>query len=396
MAMQELVARGSQVMMKNVGRQPVVFVKGLGSRVWDADGKEYIDLLTGISVDSLGHSHPEVVAAWKKQAEKIMHVSNLFWLEEQILAAERLTSIAGMDRVFWSNSGAEANEAAIKLARKYGKEHGGRYRIISALNSFHGRTLGALAMTGKPKYQESFQPMPDGFDYAPYNDLTAWEEMITPETCGLMVEPVQGEGGVYPASPEFLKGLRRLCDQHDLLLIYDEIQTGFGRAGAFFAWQRYDVLPDVMTTAKTLGCGIPIGALMARGEAAEVLTPGDHSTTVGGGGMAYAAALVAMEVIERDGLAQRSKELGAELLSTFNGWKESIPIIQEVRGLGLFIAIELSVPSAPVVQECLKRGVIVNAVTENAIRLLPALNISEKDLDEGLKIVKEVLQRAMK
>lgn len=394
MSMQDLVARGSQVMMKNVGRQPVVFVQGKGSRVWDADGKEYIDLLTGISVDSLGHSHPEVVGAWKKQAEKIVHVSNLFWLEEQIQAAERLTAIAEMDRVFWSNSGAEANEAAIKLARKYGKAHGGRFRIVSALNSFHGRTLGALAMTGKPKYQESFRPMPDGFDYAPYNDLQAWEAAITPETCALMVEPVQGEGGVYPATLEFLQGLRRLCDQHGLLLIFDEIQTGFGRAGAFFAWQRYGVKPDVMTTAKTLGCGVPIGALMARGEAAEVLSPGDHSTTVGGGGMAYTAALVAMDVIEREGLAKRSAELGAELIATFNGWKATVPSIKEARGLGLFLAIELDVPAGPIVQECLKRGVIVNAVTENAIRMLPALNIPEQDLQEGLETVRTVLQDA--
>lgn len=392
MNMQEMLNRADRVFMKNVGRLPVVFVRGEGSKVWDAEGKEYIDFLTGISVHSLGHSHPEVVKAWRDQADQIVHMSNYFYLDKQIEAAERLTSLAGMERLFWSNSGAEANEAALKLARKYGQKQGGRYRILSALQSFHGRTFGALSLTGQPKYQESFKPMPEGFDYAPYNDLSAWEAAITPETCALMIEPVQGEGGVNPATPEFIHGLRKLCDQHGLLLIFDEVQTGFGRAGEFFAWQHFGVKPDVLTTAKTLGYGIPIGALMAHGSAAEVFSPGDHSTTIGGGAMAYAAALTVIDVMEREKLPQRAAELGKQLLKTFDGWKTEIPIIKEARGLGLFLAVDLTVPSKPVMLECLNRGLIVNAVTETAIRMLPALNIPEKDLNTGLNILKEVLK----
>ena len=394
MSMQDMLSRADRVFMKNVGRLPVVFVRGEGSRVWDADGKEYIDFLTGISVHSLGHSHPEVIKAWREQAERIIHMSNYFYLDQQIIAAERLTSLAGMERLFWSNSGAEANEAALKLARKFGRARGGRFRIVTALQSFHGRSLGALSLTGQPKYQESFQPLPDGFDYVPYNDLSAWEAAITPETCALMIEPVQGEGGVNPATPEFIQGLRKLCDKHGLLLIFDEVQTGFGRTGEFFAWRHYEVKPDVLTTAKTLGYGIPIGAMMAWGEAAEVFVPGDHSTTIGGGAMAYAAALAVMDAMEREGYPKRAAELGKRLIQMFTDWKFEIPIIKEARGLGLLLAVELNVPSKPVMLECLKRGLIVNAVTETAIRLLPALNVPEKDLEEGLRIFKDVLNEA--
>lgn len=393
MAMQDLLARADRIFMKNVGRLDLVFVKGKGARLWDADGKEYIDFLTGVSVTSLGHTHPAVTRVLQEQAEKIVHVSNYFYLEEQIAAAERLADLVGLDRVFWSNSGAEANEAAIKLARKYGAAKG-KYGFVSALKSFHGRTLGALSLTGQPKYQDSFRPLPEGFTYAPLNDLAAWERAIGPETCALVVEPVQGEGGVYPATTEFLAGLRELCDRHGLLLIFDEVQTGFGRTGKFFAWQHTGIKPDILTTAKTLGAGIPIGAMLAKEDVAAAFTPGDHSTTIGGGGMAYAAALAVMDVLERENLPQRAWELGEKILATFREWGRNMPVIKEARGLGLMLALDLTVPAKPVMLECLRRGLIVNAVTETALRLLPPLNIAEEDLAAGLAILKDVLNTA--
>lgn len=390
MSMQDLLARADRVFMKNVGRLPVVFARGEGSRLWDMDGKEYIDFLTGVSVDSLGHCHPAITKAIQKQAETLVHVSNYFLMEDKIVAAERLVKLAGMDRIFWSNSGTEANEAALKLARKYGKPHD-KYRFVSALKSFHGRTIGSLSLTGQPKYQENFRPLPEGFDYAPYNDLAAWEAAITPETCALMVEPVQGEGGVYPATPEFLKGLRELCDRYGLLLIYDEVQTGFGRTGKPFAWYHTGVKPDILTTAKTLGSGIPVGAMMAREEVALAFTPGDHSTTIGGGGLSYAAALAVMDIMEKEALPERAMRLGKQIFDTFAKWQKTMPVIKEWRGLGLMIGLDLNIPSKPVMLECLNRGLIVNAVTDTAIRMLPALNIPEKDLQEGLDILHGVL-----
>lgn len=390
MSMQDLLARADRVFMKNVGRLPLVFARGEGSRLWDSDGKEYIDFLTGVSVDSLGHCHPAITEAIAKQAGKIVHVSNYFLMEEKILAAERLVQLAGMDRIYWSNSGTEANEAAIKLARKYGKPQG-KYRFVSAWNSFHGRTIGSLSLTGQPKYQESFRPMPEGFDYATYNDLASWEAAITPETCALVIEPVQGEGGVYPGTAEFMKGLRELCDRHGMLLIYDEVQTGFGRTGKNFAWQHTGIKPDILTTAKTLGSGVPVGAILAIEEVAAAFTPGDHSTTIGGGGLSYAAALAVMDLMEKEALPERAAKLGGEIFATFEQWKQKLPVIKEYRGLGLMIGLELNGPSRPVMLECLNRGLIVNAVSETSLRLLPALNIPEKDLQEGLSILHDVL-----
>lgn len=384
---------GQKYVMRNVGRLPLVFSRGQGSRLWDADGKEYIDFLTGISVHNFGHSHPEYVKAFTEQAGKITHVSNYFYLEEQVELARRLLELSGFARVFFGNSGAEANEAAIKLARKYGKlKRGGRTGIVTAENSFHGRTMGALAATGQPKYQESFRPLPAGFTYAEYNNLAAWEKAVTDDTCAVLVEPVLGEGGVVPATPDFLQGLARLCRDRDLLLMVDEVQTGLGRTGAYFAFEHYGIRPDVMTLAKSLGGGVPCGALLVN-EKADIFTPGDHSTTVGGGGMAFAAGLVTLRLLQQPGLLKEINRKGELVKKTWQSWMEELPAVSGFRGLGLMLALTLKVPSKEVMLACLAEGLIVNAVQEKAIRILPAFNIPDQELEAGLTKLHQVLRR---
>lgn len=395
MSMRNLLERADKVFMRNVGRLPAVFARGSGALLYDADNKEYIDFLSGIAVHALGHSHPRLVAAVKRQAEKVIHVSNYFFLPEQIELAEKLVELSGLDRVFFCNSGAEANEAAIKLARKYGRRVlGGKYEIISAYDSFHGRTLGALAATGQPKYQEDFRPLPDGFRYASLNDLASWEQAITPQTCAVLLELIQGEGGVNPVTPEFINELLKLCREHNLLFIVDEVQTGLGRTGKYFAWQHLGVKPDIMTLGKALGSGIPFGAMLAREEVAAAFTPGDHSTTVGGGGIAFAMALEVLKIMEEEDLPRKAAARGEELTGILREWQKEIPVIKNVRGWGLLLALELSVPSKPLVLTCLERGLLVNAVTPTAIRLAPPLNIDENYLHRGLDILHQVLKEA--
>jgi len=378
--------------MKNVGRLPVVFSGASGSKLWDADGKEYIDFLTGISVHNFGHCHPDITAAITKQAEKIVHVSNYFYMEEQIELARELTKLTGLENVFFANSGAEANEAALKLARKYGKvKLGGKYEIVTAAKSFHGRTYGALSATGQSKYQESFQPIVPGFKYAEYNNLDSWKEAIGENTCAIMLELVQGEGGVNPAKPEFIAGLVEICKEKNLLFIVDEIQTGLGRTGKYFAYEHFGFTPDVVTLAKMLGGGIPCGALLVN-EKANVFAPGDHSTTVGGGALAFAAGLAGLKLLQQPGVLEEVRRKGQYIMDTWESWKKELPVIAGYRGLGLMLALELTVPSKQVMLACLDAGLIVNAVTDTAIRILPAFNISMDELNEGLAIMKEVLK----
>src|SRR5690554_484308 len=389
MTMKDRLVRGEKVMMNNVSRLPAVFARGKGTYLFDTDGKKYLDLLSGIAVMALGHSHPRLAKVMQQQAGKILHVSNYFFLEEQVELAEKLRNLSGLGRVFFCNSGAEANEAAIKLARKYGRKLGGKYEIITALDSFHGRTMGALAATGQPKYQEAFAPMPEGFRYAPFNELAAWEEAVNERTCAVLVEPVQGEGGVRPAAKDFIQGLAELCRRRRLLLIMDEVQTGLGRTGKLFAWQHAGVRPDIMTLGKALGHGIPFGAVLARKEA--VFEPGDHSTTVGGGRMAFATALEVLRIMEEGNLPERAGQQGRELTALFEEWRERLSVVKEVRGLGLMLALELTCPAKPVVETCLQRGLLINAVTPTALRLLPPLNIGKEELEKGLDILYEVL-----
>jgi acetylornithine/N-succinyldiaminopimelate aminotransferase len=386
-----LLKMGQEVIMKNVGRLPVVFAAGAGSRLWDVDGKEFIDLLTGISVQNFGHCHPEITVALARQAEKITHVSNYFYLEEQIELARELTKLTGYQQVFFANSGAEVNEAMLKLARKYGKVRlDGKFEIVCAKDSFHGRTFGALSATGQPKYQEYFQPIVPGFKYAEFNNLDSWEAAVTDQTCAIMLELIQGEGGVNPATPEFIAGLVKLCEEQGILFLVDEIQTGLGRTGKFFAYEHYNFKPDAITIAKTLGGGVPCGALLVN-EQANVFTPGDHSTTVGGGAMAFSAGLVVLKLLQQPGLMAEVNRKGQLVKDLWDDWKHEIPVISGHRGLGLMLALELTVSSKQVMLACLDAGLVVNAVTETAIRILPAFNIADDDLLEGLEILREVL-----
>lgn len=391
MTNEEWVAVAREAIMNNVGRFPIVINRGKGSRVWDADGKEYIDFLTGISVDNFGHSEPRIAAAIAAQAERIVHVSNYFYLEDQIKLARELLRLSGFHRVYFGNSGAEANEAAIKLARKYGRETlGGRNGIVTAKNSFHGRTYGALSATGKPKYQENFLPIVPGIVHADFNSLEDWKAKIDDNTCAILIELVQGEGGVNPADPGFIKGLREICQKRGILFMVDEVQTGLGRTGKMFAYEHYGFRPDVITIAKSLGGGVPCGAMLVN-EDADVFKPGDHSTTIGGGGLAFAAGLVTLELLQTPGLMRQVIEKGQYIQAVWEKWRQELPVIQGYRGLGLMLALELKVPSKPVALRCLEEGLIVNAVTELAIRILPALNIEQEDLDAGLEILKKVL-----
>ena len=373
-------------------RLPVVLTCGEGVYVWDEDGKRCLDFLAGIAVNSLGHAHPALVKAIQDQAATLMHTSNLFYTVPQTLLAEKLVKLSGMDRVFYANSGAEANEAAIKLARKYGKKDGKtkKFHILTAERSFHGRTMATVTATAQEKYQKPFAPMLEGFHYVPFNDSEALEEAMSDDVCALLLEPVQGEGGVFPASKEYLQAARTLCDKHDALLMFDEVQTGMARTGSWFAFQHYGVTPDVMTLAKGLGGGFPIGACLARGEAAQTLQAGDHGSTFGGNPLATSAALAVVDTMEGDNLCAHAQEMGVYFKQRAE--VELAPHIVEVRGLGLMIGVELAQPIAKkVLQAALAEGLIVNAVGETTLRLLPPLIVQKAHIDEAITVLKKVL-----
>lgn len=376
--------------MQTYKRFPVAFVRGQGAKLWDSVGREYVDFLAGISVCNIGHSHPKLVETLQRQGALLLHTSNLFHITPQEKLAERLYNLTGM-LSFFCNSGAEANEAAIKLARAYGKGKG-KYKIIAALNSFHGRTLGALSATGQRKYQEKFQPLLPGFFFAPFNDLPAFASLMDEETCAVILEPVQGEGGVYPADREFLQGIYELCKERDILLILDEVQTGLGRCGAMFCYQLYDITPDILTLAKSLGGGVPIGAMLAQPEIAKAFSPGDHASTFGGNFLATTCALAVLDILEEENLPQRAREMGKLLWGKLEELKAEIPDIKEIRGVGLMLAMELSLPIAKeVVSSALEKGLVINALNERTIRFLPPLVIGKEEIEKGITILKEVL-----
>lgn len=390
---EEICALGKSKVMNTYLRLPLAFVKGEGSFVWDADGKKYLDLVSGIAVNNIGHCHPKVVEAVSRQAATLIHCSNLYWIEPQVQLAEMITKMSCGTKAFFCNSGAEANEAAIKLARKwsFNKYGSGRYEIITALNSFHGRTLTAITATGQPKYQKGFEPLTPGFKYVPYNDIKALEEAIGPKTCAILLEPLQGEGGVWPATQEYMDAVSRFCRKHDLLLLFDEVQTGLGRTGKLFGYEHYGIEPDAFTLAKGLGGGVPIGALVAKGEAADTFKPGEHASTFGGNPLASAAAIAAFSVITGENLAQQAAEKGEYIKNRFAALKQKYPVIAGVRGLGLLLGIELNCEAGPLQEKCLERGVIVNVVQGNVIRLVPPLNISYEEIDQGLAVIEETL-----
>lgn len=394
--LEELQQIDSQCIMATYARQPVVFVRGRGARLWDADGKEYIDFLGGIAVDAIGHCHPRVVQAIQKQAENLLHVSNLFYTEPQFRLAQKLTAVAGMDKLFFCNSGAEANECALKIARKWGKrKYPPAVEIVAVEGGFHGRLFGTLSVTAQAKYQQPFEPLLPGVRIVPRNDAQALRQAITERTCGVILEPIQGESGVHPLEPDFIRTARERCNEVSALLIFDEVQTGMGRTGAWFMWQKVGVKPDLLTTAKALGGGLPIGACLACGEAAEVLSKGDHGSTFAGGPLITASALATLEVIEQENLLDNARVMGNYLRERISSWRPKYPVT-EVRGAGLMLGFELAVPAArEVVSEALQQGVVVNATGESTIRLLPPLNLSPEEANEGLQRLETALQRTL-
>jgi acetylornithine aminotransferase/acetylornithine/N-succinyldiaminopimelate aminotransferase len=368
-------------------RLPVTFVRGRGCLVYDDAGREYLDLVAGIAVNLLGHAHPDVVAAVTAQAGSLIHTSNLYYTQPQVELAQRLVELAFPSRVFFCNSGAEANETAIKLARKWGKlNRDGAFEIITTTGSFHGRTLATVTAGGQHKYSDPFTPLPDGFVHVPYNDLDAIKAATNERTVGVMLEPGMGEIGIIPAAPGYLAAVRTWCDEHNLLLILDEVQTGLGRTGRWFAHQHHGITPDVMTLAKGLGGGVPIGACLAAPRA-DVLEPGDHGSTFGGNPLACAAAIAVISVIERDGLVGHAAEMGGVLHEALLDLGA-----KEVRGLGLMQAFEFAEPRAKALQQaCLDAGLIINAVDENSVRLVPPLIIGTAEIDKAHSILRKAV-----
>jgi len=363
-------------LMATYARLPVQFERGEGVWLWDTEGRQYLDALGGIAVCALGHAHPGVAQAVAEQAARLVHTSNLYGITLQEQLAERLCGLSGMERAFFCNSGAEANEAAIKIARLYG--HGRQIAIPAVIvmeNSFHGRTLATLTATGNRKVQAGFEPLVQGFIRVPYNNLHAIETVAdnSSDVVAVLVEPIQGEGGINVPDPDYLPGLRRICDEHGWLLMLDEIQTGMGRTGAWFACQHSGVLPDVLTLAKALGNGVPIGACLARGTAAGLMHPGNHGTTFGGNPLAARAALAVIEAIERGDLVKHAAELGQQLLDGFHEQLSGLSGVKEIRGLGLMIGIELDRPCAVLVKRALDRGLLINVTADRVIRLLPPM-----------------------
>lgn len=386
--------RGDKVFIGTYSRYPAAMVKGTGCRLTDADGKEYLDFLAGIAVCALGHCHPLVTEAIRLQAGELVHVSNLFYTKPQIRLAELLTSNTFGDKIFLANSGAEANEAAIKLARIY--SGAGRYQVISLSGSFHGRTLATVAATGQPKFHKGFEPLPEGFQHAPFGDLDALKVMITDQTCAILCEPLQGEGGVRPLDKAYLHGIKQLCDQHRLLLIFDEIQTGLGRTGTLFAYQQLGVTPDILTMAKALGNGLPIGAMMTRGDIAAAFTPGSHASTFGGNPVASAAAVAVLEVMLADGFLPEVQRKGTYFQGQLMRLAERFPaLIASVRGMGLLLGAVLTEPGAThgqvIVTKMFERGFLINFAGNVALRFVPPLIVSTAEIDSLVAALGEVL-----
>lgn len=378
--------------MQTYRRQPVVLTQGKGTRVWDADGREYLDFVSGLAVCGLGHCHPAVAQAIADQAATLIHCSNLYYTVPQARLAARLASLTGLERVFFANSGAEANEGAIKLARKYGRTHGGdRHEIVCTHNSFHGRTLATLAATGQPRYRQGFEPLPPGFVHVPFNDPAALRTAVGSQTVAIMVEPVQGEGGIHPATAAFMQTLYDLRKQHGVLLIFDEIQCGLGRTGRWFAFEHYRVRPDIMTLAKSIASGLPLGAVCAREEVASALTRGDHASTFGGNPVACRAALAVLDAMEAEGQPALAAATAAHFRRRLDELAAQHRCITDVRGLGLMLAIELDRDAMPVVDACRERGLLVNCTAGTVLRFLPPVNVSPAEVDRALDIVAAVL-----
>jgi len=383
----------SRYYMRTFSRLPVVFERGEGMYVYDDEGKPYLDLVGGIAVNILGHAHPAVVQAITDQAHKLIHASSLYYSEPQLELANWLIERSPADRIFFANSGAEANEGALKLARKYGRtRRNGAYEVITIEHSFHGRTLATLAATGQAKYHEPFAPMPDGFKFVPFNDFPAMQAAISAKTAAIMLEAIQGESGIHIHSREYLQAVRKLCDDNDILLMCDEIQCGLGRTGTFYGFQQFGIEPDVITLAKGLAGGLPIGAFLAK-EHCAVLTPGDHGSTMGGNPVCCAAGVAAMRYVEEHDLMRNARETGQAFLDELGNLKETMPGITEVRGMGLMVAFDLAEDrAADVVREGLRKGVIVNNTGPRTIRLVPPLIITDGEVEKAVALIADSLK----
>ncbi len=389
MPSQNLRDEADKYLMQTYSRQPITILRGRGARVYDLEGREYIDFVGGIAVNILGHGHPDLVQTIQRQAVQLIHTSNLYYTEPQVKLAKMLVDHSFADRVFFCNSGAEANEAAIKLARRYGHERYGpdRFEVITMKNSFHGRTLATLTATGQEKVQKGFEPLMPGFAYAPFNDFGAIESMVNERTAAILLEPIQAEGGVHVADRDYLRNLRELCTQKDILLIFDEIQTGMGRTGTFFAHEQLGVKPDIMTLAKGLAGGVPIGACLAKESVAAAFTAGSHASTFGGNPLACAAALTVCQVLLEGRVLDESRRTGEYLAKGLADCKDCHRIVKEVRGLGLLQGMELEVDARAVVADALARGVLINAATERVLRFVPPLVITQLEVDKLIELL---------
>jgi acetylornithine/N-succinyldiaminopimelate aminotransferase len=387
---QEVIAQFNQYVIGNYGRLPRVITRGEGNFLFDLDGNKILDFFPGWAVSGIGHCHPKVVQAIRKQAGELLHIDNTFYTIQQGKLAQLLSERAFGGKCFFCNSGAEANEAALKLARRHTPKE--KYKYITAQHSFHGRTFGAVTATGQPKYHEGFMPMLAGFEYVPFNDIDALTKAFTEEVCGVLIEPIQGEGGVNEATPEYMQTIRDLCDENGALMILDEVQTGMGRTGRWFGYQHYDIVPDIITMAKTLGGGAAIGAMMARPEIAASLVPGTHASTFGGNPLACAAGIATIEAIEEEKLIDNAIKMGQYAVEKLTELKQKYPIISGLRGKALMIGVQLTCPGADIVSKCLEKCLRINCTQGNVLRFMPSMTISKEEIDQAIGILREVLE----
>lgn len=395
MMQDDLIKKAKQYLANTYTRFPIVITKGEGCWLWDLNGRRYLDFLSGIAVCSLGHAHPNVVEALTVQAKKLFHVSNLFYMEPQTKAAEMLVEHSFGDKVFFCNSGAEANEGAIKLARKYSwKKYGeGRSTIITMENSFHGRTIATLSATGQTKFREGFAPILDGFIHVPFNDIKALEKSIDKTTCAVMIELVQAEGGVYVADREYVRKLRDITKDKDILLMVDEVQTGMGRTGTFFAYEQYGIEPDIMSLAKALGNGFPVGAMIAKDAVMEAFEPGSHASTFGGNPLAASAVIATINTLIDEDVIKNCAEIGKYLFKGLTALKKKFPFIIDIRGMGLIWGIEVTADGDEIVREFLKEGVILNCTQGKILRLVPPLVVNKEEIDIFLEMASRIFER---
>jgi acetylornithine/N-succinyldiaminopimelate aminotransferase len=392
---QTLMMLSEKYIANTYSRFPIVLVRGKGTRVWDIDGKEYLDFVAGLAVCNLGHCHPRVVKAIQDQAAKLIHISNFYYIEPQIQLASLLCKHSFADKVFFCNSGAEANEGAMKLARKYAKEKMGadRYEIITMERSFHGRTLATLTATAQEKYHKGYSPLMPGFKYVPFNDLEAVRKAVDSRTCAVMLEPIQGEGGVNIPSEGYLKALREICDEKGILLIFDEVQVGMGRTGKLFAYEHEEIEPDLLTLAKSLAGGVPIGALLIKKGIAESFKPGDHASTFGGNPLATTAGVAALSAILEEEMLKNCQEVGDYFLTRLEEIKKKFPFIKEVRGRGLILGMELSIDGSSFVKEMMQRRILINCTMGNVLRFLPPLIVTKQEVDQVADHLEEVFKK---